>query len=69
MSRIPLAGILILKKIGPRYWATFVIVGWGAIEVGMAFATTWGYLCFCRIILGVLEVCSNFLIQENIETL
>ncbi|KAF9464980.1 major facilitator superfamily domain-containing protein [Collybia nuda] len=50
-----LPGNLVLRKFGVRNWLTFSVVGWGAVQLGMGFVTTWGYLTFTRILLGAFE--------------
>ncbi|KAF5380507.1 hypothetical protein D9615_004684 [Tricholomella constricta] len=50
-----LPGNLVLRKFGVRNWLTFSVVGWGAVQLGMGFVPTWGWLTFTRILLGALE--------------
>ncbi|TFK44906.1 major facilitator superfamily domain-containing protein [Crucibulum laeve] len=50
-----LPGNLLLQRFGVRNWLTFTVVAWGAVQLGMGFVPTWGYLTFCRILLGIFE--------------
>ncbi|KAF8891797.1 major facilitator superfamily domain-containing protein [Infundibulicybe gibba] len=50
-----LPGTLVLRKLGVRNCLTGCVVGWGAVQFGMGFVPTWGYLALCRILLGVFE--------------
>ena len=59
--RRQIPGNIILRFLGARLWLTICVVGWGAAQLGMAFVPTWGYLCLCRIFLGVFEVCHAIL--------
>ncbi|KAF9042193.1 major facilitator superfamily domain-containing protein [Panaeolus papilionaceus] len=52
---LQIPGNVILRWLGARTWLTICVVGWGVAQLGMAFVTTWGYLCLCRIFLGVFE--------------
>jgi hypothetical protein len=51
-----LPGNLVLRRFGVSNFIAFIVVAWGAIELGMGFVSTWGYLTLCRILLGALEV-------------
>jgi hypothetical protein len=51
-----LPGNLVLRRFGVCNFIAFIVVAWGAIELGMGFVSTWGYLTLCRILLGALEV-------------
>lgn len=51
-----LPGNLVLRKVGVRNWLACMVVGWGAVQLGMGFVPTWGYLTLCRILLGMFEV-------------
>ncbi|KIM39087.1 hypothetical protein M413DRAFT_29655 [Hebeloma cylindrosporum] len=52
---LQIPGNIILRFLGARSWLTICVVGWGAAQLGMAFVPTWGYLCLCRVFLGVFE--------------
>ncbi|KAG5651624.1 hypothetical protein H0H81_008001 [Sphagnurus paluster] len=52
---LQLPGNLVLRKFGVRNWLTFIVVGWGAVQLAMGFVPTWGYLTLTRILLGALE--------------
>lgn len=47
---------LLLRKIGARHLLAFCVLAWGAVQLGMGFAPTWGVLAFCRVLLGAFEV-------------
>ncbi|KAF8918208.1 major facilitator superfamily domain-containing protein, partial [Mucidula mucida] len=44
-----------LRKVGARNLLTFCVIAWGAVQLGMGFAPTWGVLAFCRVLLGAFE--------------
>ncbi|KAJ8488534.1 hypothetical protein ONZ45_g13922 [Pleurotus djamor] len=50
-----LPGNLVLRRLGARNWLAFCVVSWGAVQLGMGFVPTWGYLILCRILLGLFE--------------
>lgn len=52
---LQLPGNLVLRKVGVRNWLACMVVGWGAVQLGMGFVPTWGYLTLCRILLGMFE--------------
>ncbi|KAK7472458.1 hypothetical protein VKT23_000573 [Stygiomarasmius scandens] len=52
---LQIPGNLFLRRLGARNLITTCVVGWGAIELAMAFVPTWGYLTLCRILLGAFE--------------
>lgn len=43
-----------LKVLTPKVLLAGSTVGWGAITIGTAFATNYGHLIACRVMLGVL---------------
>ncbi|PFH52138.1 hypothetical protein AMATHDRAFT_79876 [Amanita thiersii Skay4041] len=52
---LQLPGNLVLRYFGVRNWITFSVIGWGAVQLGMGFVPTWGYLALCRVLLGACE--------------
>ena len=46
---------LLLRRLGVRNWITFLVVAWGAAELGMGFVTNWQGLTACRALLGLFE--------------
>lgn len=46
---------LMLRKIGPRQWLGFCVLGWGAAQCAMGFANNWIFLVICRVFLGAFE--------------
>lgn len=46
---------LLLPKIGPANWLSFLGVSFGAILIGMGFTKSWITMTVCRALLGVLE--------------
>ncbi|KAG5637852.1 hypothetical protein H0H81_002991 [Sphagnurus paluster] len=52
---LQLPGTVILRKFGARNWLTFIVIGWGAVELGMGFVPSWGWLILTRLLLGCLE--------------
>jgi MFS family permease len=54
-SLLQLPGNILLRVFGPRHWLTFSILGWGAVQLGMGFVTSWGQLAATRVLLGVCE--------------
>lgn len=57
-SQLP--GNLVLRKFGVRNWLTFIVVAWGAVQLGMGFVSAWYWLIVCRILLGTFEVRHQF---------
>jgi len=51
-----LPGNLLLRKFGVRNWLAFIVISYGAVQLGMGFINVWPWLVFCRILLGALEV-------------
>ncbi|KAJ7169057.1 major facilitator superfamily domain-containing protein [Mycena crocata] len=52
---LQIPGNLVVRKFGARNWLTFCAIGWGAVQLGMGFVTTWGQLTLCRVLLGLFE--------------
>ncbi|KAL0956452.1 hypothetical protein HGRIS_002600 [Hohenbuehelia grisea] len=52
---LQLPGNLVLRWVGAREWVTFLVISWGAVELGMGFAQNWHVLALCRALLGVFE--------------
>lgn len=50
---------IILKKLGPATWLSFLTVSWGAIVIGMGYVPTWQAFAVLRVMLGVLEAVSG----------
>ncbi|KAJ2917765.1 hypothetical protein MD484_g2675, partial [Candolleomyces efflorescens] len=50
-----LPGNLVLRRVGVRNWLTFLVVAWGAVQLGMGFSKDWIDLLITRIWLGVFE--------------
>ncbi|KXJ87239.1 retrograde regulation protein 2 [Microdochium bolleyi] len=46
---------LVLPKVGPANWLSFLGVSFGAILIGMGFTYSWGTMALCRALLGVME--------------
>ncbi|KAK0241418.1 major facilitator superfamily domain-containing protein [Armillaria nabsnona] len=44
-----------LRALGARNLLTGTVIAWGAVQVGMGFVPSWGYLALCRALLGVFE--------------
>ncbi|KAK0437695.1 major facilitator superfamily domain-containing protein [Armillaria borealis] len=44
-----------LRAVGVRNLLTGTVLAWGAVQLGMGFVPTWGYLVLCRTLLGVFE--------------
>lgn len=51
---------LFLRKIGAVHYLAALVVSWGAVQLAMGFVPSWGYLAFCRTLLGTFEVCFLF---------
>ncbi|KAJ6631604.1 major facilitator superfamily domain-containing protein [Mycena sp. CBHHK59/15] len=52
---LQIPGNLLVRKVGARNWLTVSVIGWGAVQLGMGWVPTWGYLTFCRVLLGGFE--------------
>jgi MFS family permease len=46
---------VLCRKIGPRFFITGLVVGWGAVVTGMAFVKSWKSLVVTRVLLGLIE--------------
>ncbi|KAJ5834213.1 Major facilitator superfamily domain general substrate transporter [Penicillium robsamsonii] len=46
---------IIIRKLGPTYFLSSIIVCWAGIMIGMGFVQDWGALVGARVLLGVLE--------------
>lgn len=49
---------IVCRRLGPCLWLPSLAVSWGIVTLGVGFTTNWTQLIACRILLGVLEVCS-----------
>ncbi|PPR05324.1 hypothetical protein CVT24_008043 [Panaeolus cyanescens] len=52
---LQLPGNVALTYFGVRNWLSFVVVAWGAVQLGMGFVQHWRWLVLCRALLGVFE--------------
>ncbi|KAF9255200.1 MFS general substrate transporter [Marasmius fiardii PR-910] len=52
---LQIPGNAMLRMVGVRNWVTFIVLGWGAVQLGMAFVKHWGLLTLCRTLLGAFE--------------
>ncbi|KAJ8076726.1 hypothetical protein PM082_001149 [Marasmius tenuissimus] len=52
---LQIPGNAMLRRVGARNWLGFIVVAWGAVQLGMGFVEHWGLLTLCRILLGVFE--------------
>jgi len=46
---------LLLPKVGPANWLSFLGLSFGAILIGMGFTQSWITMSVCRALLGMLE--------------
>ena len=46
---------IVLRKVGAKYWLSFIVLAFGVIMTGMAFVKTWEQLAACRVLLGFFE--------------
>ncbi|KAK7415768.1 hypothetical protein QQX98_005681 [Neonectria punicea] len=46
---------LVLPKVGPANWLSFLGVAFGSILIGMGFTHSWGTMALCRALLGIFE--------------
>ncbi|KAG4435372.1 hypothetical protein IFR05_009158 [Cadophora sp. M221] len=46
---------MMIKRLGPSVWLTFIMVAWAAVVIGMGFVTNFGGLLAARAILGLAE--------------
>jgi hypothetical protein len=51
---------VVIRKLGPRYFISFMTFTWGVILIGMGFVQSWEAMLGLRIILGALEVSPNY---------
>ncbi|KAL0578919.1 hypothetical protein V5O48_003067 [Marasmius crinis-equi] len=52
---LQIPGNAMLRKVGVRIWLAFIVVAWGAVQLGMGFVEHWGLLTLCRVLLGAFE--------------
>ncbi|KAF9047427.1 major facilitator superfamily domain-containing protein [Panaeolus papilionaceus] len=52
---LQLPGNMVLRRYGVRNWLSFITLAWGAVQLGMGFVHSWGWLVLCRALLGVFE--------------
>ncbi|KAF1984844.1 pantothenate transporter [Aulographum hederae CBS 113979] len=46
---------LVIRRLGARWWLSFLIISWGACVLGMGFIKTWEVLAVLRALLGMFE--------------
>lgn len=46
---------LIIRRVGARWWLSFLIIAWGACVLGMGFVHTWQLMTVLRALLGIFE--------------
>ncbi|ESK87307.1 high-affinity nicotinic acid transporter [Moniliophthora roreri MCA 2997] len=52
---LQIPGNVFLRAVGARNLITFIVIGWGGVQTGMAFVPNWRLLTLCRVLLGALE--------------
>ncbi|SMQ56040.1 unnamed protein product [Zymoseptoria tritici ST99CH_3D7] len=45
----------VIRRIGARWWLSFLIISWGACVLGMGFVENWSILAALRALLGIFE--------------
>lgn len=48
---------MVLKKVRPSIWLSFLIISWGTIMTLMGIVKDFKGLIACRVMLGLAEVC------------
>lgn len=51
---------MIIRRLGVRYWLSFLIVSWGCIVLGVGFIDHWKSLIVLRTFLGIFEAGREF---------
>lgn len=46
---------IVVRRVGPKAWLTFISLGWGASQIGMGFVHSWKTLALCRALIGAFE--------------
>lgn len=46
---------IVIRKIGPANWLSFIALAWGGVSIGIGFCDSWIPLAVCRALLGILE--------------
>lgn len=46
---------MLMRKYGPRFWLSSLVICWGAVTIGSAWVKSYGDYCAARIMLGVFE--------------
>ncbi|KAF8178649.1 major facilitator superfamily domain-containing protein [Mycena galopus ATCC 62051] len=52
---LQIPGNLVVRKFGARNYLGCCVIGWGAVQLGMAFVESWKSLALCRVLLGLFE--------------
>lgn len=52
---LQLPGNFVLRKLGVRNWLSFLVLSWGAVQLGMGFVKNWEELLATRVLLGAFE--------------
>lgn len=47
--------IAIARKVGPRYFITFIVISWGLVMVGHGLVESWRTMLALRCLLGIFE--------------
>jgi MFS family permease len=50
----------VIRRLGARWWLSFLIISWGCMVLGMGFIHTWQALAIFRAFLGVFEAGCKF---------
>ena len=46
---------VVIRKVGPRIFLTFITIGWGLVMIGFGLVHLWTDLVILRVILGIFE--------------
>lgn len=46
---------MVLKKLGPATWLSFLTLAWGLVTLGIGFSKKWQTVAACRVVLGICE--------------
>lgn len=58
MEEIP--SNIVLKKVRPSYWLSFMMISWGIVMTLMGIVKNFGGMVACRVFLGLCEVSHTY---------
>lgn len=56
---------LVIRRIGAKWWLSFLITAWGVCVLGMGFVRSWVTLTVLRLLLGIFEAGCEYQLENN----